>query len=139
MSNDDFEIIKLNYQEDDNSATKEKINNFLEGTFFNIFITVASMRSYITILVRTFFFIPSLAVFDITIKVSAGMRTHWKHVIWFSVAFSKVGMVVTPLICTFFIFPGITVVSVSEWFWETSFRTHMSHILDIRVTMTHSR
>ena len=43
MSNDDFEIIKLNYVEDDNSAIKLKVNTFLEGTFFNIFITVVTL------------------------------------------------------------------------------------------------
>jgi len=43
MSNEDFELTKLNYQEDDSAALKEKINNFLESTFFNIFITVVTV------------------------------------------------------------------------------------------------
>lgn len=43
MSNDDFELTKLNYQDDDNAATKESINKFLESTSFNVFITIITL------------------------------------------------------------------------------------------------
>jgi hypothetical protein len=98
---------------------------------------IASVSTDSAVLIVTVFICPCYAVRIVTIKVLTGKWTHDCHVIWVVFTLSQIGLEVTGLIRAFWIFPGLTVLSVSEWLWETGFWTHMVHVLAIGIAVTH--